>query len=261
MAELTDTHCHLELIEEKEKGSAALAVAEAGESGVTRIINVGLGPDNARVIDRANQHGGVYAAIGWHPREAQAPSDEDLQRLRYYAEDHDVVAIGEIGLDYYWRPGYHEVPEATQKESFRRMLRLAVELDLPVLIHNRDAHRDVLALLADVAGTRGVMHAFSGDRDFARECVTAGMWISIAGPVTFPKAETLRKAVGAVPLERLLVETDAPFLAPQPWRGKPSRPVMVAETARVVAEVKGVTPDEFARASSHNAADLFGLKS
>jgi TatD DNase family protein len=256
---LTDTHCHLRLVEEKGEGDAALAVEEAARAGVTRIINIGLGPDNAQVIDRANQHPGVYASLGWHPHQKEPPSDDDLVRMRYYAEDPDVVAVGEIGLDYYWRPGYHEVSEETQKESFRRMLRLAVELDLPVVVHDRDAHMDVLRLIAEVPGTRGVMHAFSGDAEFAGDCLAAGMWISIAGPVTYPNAATLREAVAAVPLERLLVETDAPFLPPQPWRGKPNRPAMLVETARRVAEIKGVTPDQLSRVSTSGAAELFAL--
>jgi TatD DNase family protein len=259
-AELTDTHCHLELIEERGEGEAALAVEDARTKGVTRIINIGLGPDNANVVDRANQHPGVYAAVGWHPHQKQAPSDEDLQRIRYYAEDPDVIAIGEIGLDYYWRPGYHEVPEETQKESFRRMLRLAGELDLPVIVHDREAHDDVLALITEVQGTRGAMHAFSGNAAFAKRCLGAGMWISVAGPVTYPKADELRAALSLVPLDRLLVETDAPFLPPQPWRGEPSRPAMVVETGRRVAEVKGVGADEIAYVTTTNAADLFGLK-
>jgi TatD DNase family protein len=235
-------------------------VADAQAAGVSRLINIGLGPDNAAVIDRANQHPAVFATIGWHPHQNSVPSDDELQRMRLLAEDTEVVAVGEIGLDYHWRAGYHEVAQEVQQESFRVMLRLAIELDLPVVVHNREAHQDTLALLREVPGIRGSMHAFSGDAAFAAECTAAGMHISVAGPVTYPNARVLREALRVVPLERLLVETDAPFLPPQPWRGEPSRPAMVVETARVVAELKGLPAGRFAGASSHNAVDLFGLR-
>ena len=182
--ELIDTHVHLELIDERGEGGAEATVTAAAEAGVARMLNIGLGPDNAAVLERANSFPGVFATLGWHPHEKAPPSDEDLQRMRYLAEDPDVVAVGEIGLDYYWRPGYHEVPEGIQQESFRRMLALALELDLPVVIHDREAHQDTLQLLAEFPGTRGTMHAFSGDREFARACLNTGMHLSIGGPVT-----------------------------------------------------------------------------
>lgn len=256
---LVDSHCHLELIDEREPGGAAAAVAEAREEGVASIINIGLGPDNAAVLSRARSLPGVYATVGWHPHEARSPGDADLDQMRALAGSPEVVAVGEIGLDYYWRPGYHEVPAEVQKESFRLMLRLASELDLPVVVHDREAHADCLELIREVPGTRGVMHAFSGDEAFAQACVAAGMRLSIAGPVTYPSAAGLRAAVAAAPVEALLVETDAPFLPPQSHRGKPNRPALVRETARRVAEVKGLSESEFAARCTATAREVFRL--
>ena len=256
---LVDTHCHLQLIEEREKGGAAAAVAEAREAGVEALICVGLGvDDNEAVLELARGLDGVYATAGWHPHVERAPEDTELQRLRELADDPLIVAIGEIGLDYYWRPGYHEVPVEVQQESFRQMLRIAREVDLPVVVHDREAHADVLALLREVPGTRGVMHAFSGDAAFAGECVAAGMHLSLAGPVTYPSAGALRDAVAAAPPERLLVETDSPFLPPQSHRGKPNTPALVRETAARVALIKGMDEQDFAEQSTRNARELFG---
>jgi TatD DNase family protein len=212
-----------------------------------------------QLVERARAHDGVFATVGWHPHQRRPPTQDELQTMRELAADTKAVAIGEIGLDYYWRPGYHEVAAEVQQESLRLMLRLALELDLPVVIHDRDAHEDTLTLIREVAGIRGTMHAFSGDRDFALACVETGMHISVAGPVTYPSAQPLRDAVAAVPAERLLVETDSPFLPPQPWRGKPNQPAYVVETARKVAELKGMTLEDFALTSSSNASRLFGL--
>ena len=165
--------------------------------------------------------------------------------------------MGEVGLDYYWRPGYHEVPVEVQQESFRLMLRLARETDLAVVVHNREAHADTLRILREAPGVSVVMHAFSGDEEYARECLTLGALLSIAGPVTYPGAAALRGAVAATPMDSLVLETDAPFLPPQPWRGRPSRPAMVVETARRVAEIKGTSLEELARVSSATAAKAF----
>ncbi|HEV3232198.1 MAG TPA: TatD family hydrolase, partial [Candidatus Dormibacteraeota bacterium] len=158
-----------------------------------------------------------------------------------------------------WRPGYHEVPVEVQKQSFRRMCSLAVEAGLPVIVHDREAHEDCLAILAEFPGLRGAMHAFSGDAALARRCLDLGLHVSVAGPVTYPNAAGLREALAEVPLERLLVETDAPFLPPQPWRGRPNRPAYVVETARRLAEVKGVALAELATAVRRGAHELFGV--
>jgi len=173
------------------------------------------------------------------------------------AADPRVVAVGEIGLDYHWRPGYHEVPPEVQQEGFRRMLELARSTGLAAVVHNRDAHEDTLAVLDDFGDVQVVMHAFSGDAAYARECVSRGVVLSIAGPVTYPNAGALREAVSAVPLDHLMVETDAPFLPPQPWRGKPNRPHMMVVTASRVADLQGVPLADFAVASSRTAERVY----
>lgn len=171
--------------------------------------------------------------------------------------DPRVVAVGEVGLDYFWRAGYHEVPADTQKAAFRLMLELASRAGLPVVVHNREAHADTLDVLAGVADVQVVMHAFSGDGSFADKCVERGIVASVAGPVTYPSASALREALELVPIDHLVVETDAPFLPPQPWRGKPNRPSMMVVTAARLADLKGVTPPELASASTATADRVY----
>lgn len=255
--QLTDSHCHLEFIAESGEGELETAIMAADEAGVDRLINIGLGPDNHAVLARAGQYPNVFATLGWHPHEKVPPQDDDLMSMLELALDPRVVAIGEVGLDYYWRPGHHEVTPEVQNESFRRMMQLARKASLPVVVHNRDAHEDTLAMLEDFDDVQVVMHAFSGDADFARECASRGMVISIAGPVTYPSAAGLREAVEAAPVGQLIVETDAPFLPPQPWRGKPNRPHMMVETAGAVAQIKGLSLDDFAALSSLTADRVF----
>ena len=254
---LTDTHCHLELIAEAGDGEVQATLDAARDAGVTRVINIGLGSDNDAVLARAKAHPTVFATVGWHPHQHQPPQDDDLMAMLELAQDPKVVAIGEVGLDYYFRPGYHEVSADVQKEGFRRMLQLARKTGLPVVVHNREAHADTLALLDDYDDVRAVMHAFSGDADFARECASRGIVMSIAGPVTYPSAGSLREAVEAAPADSLLVETDAPFLPPQPWRGKPNRPHMMVETAAAVAQIKGLSLEDFAAMSSNTADRVY----
>ncbi|GAC1335340.1 MAG: hypothetical protein NVSMB17_18120 [Candidatus Dormibacteria bacterium] len=254
---LTDTHCHLELIANAEKTEPAATVEAAAEAGVTRVINIGLGPDNEAVLQRAHEFDHVFATVGWHPHEKQPPGDRELAAMADLAADPRVVAIGEVGLDYYWRPGYHEVPPEVQKESFRRMLELARTTGLAAVVHNREAHADTLAVLDDFADVQVVMHAFSGDAAFAGECVRRGVVLSIAGPVTYPSAGPLREAVESVPLDHLVVETDAPFLPPQPWRGKPNRPAMMVVTAARVADLKRVSMTEFTLASNRTVDRVY----
>ena len=256
---LVDTHCHLELIEEVGEGEAGRAVEEATAAGVGRVISIGLGADNPQVVARAHFHPEVFATVGWHPHNDRAPSDAEMEEMAALTRNQRVCAVGEIGLDYYWRPGYHEVPVEVQKESFRRMLSLARDTGLPVVVHNREAHADTLSVLREFPAVAVVMHAFSGDSAFAADCLAMGMTISVAGPVTYPSAHSLREALKVVPVERMVVETDAPFLPPQPWRGKSCRPAMVAETARRLAELKGIAVEELARVTSSNAARVYRM--
>lgn len=255
---LVDTHCHLLLIAEAGE-EVATTMAASREAGVDAVVNIGLGDDNAAAVEVAREHEGVYAAVGWHPHQDRAPSDDDLSAIAALAADKKVVAVGEMGLDYYWRLGYHEVPVHIQKASFNAMLALAKEAGLPAVVHNRQAHADTLEVLRAHPGVTVVMHAFSGEAEFARDCVDLGIYVSVAGPVTYPSAGPLREALEVVPLDHLLVETDAPFLPPQPWRGKPSRPAMVVETARRLAEVKGVALEQLTEQLRANSERVFGI--
>jgi TatD DNase family protein len=167
-----------------------------------------------------------------------------------------VVAIGEIGLDFF----YDLSPRKVQLRRFAEQLDLALELDLPVIIHDREAHAETLRILQQRKGRlRGVLHCFSGDAAMARECLALGFYLSVAGPVTYRKSEQLRAVAREIPAERLLIETDAPYLAPQPWRGKRNEPAYVVETARCLAEIRGMAAGELERLTEENARCLFGL--
>ncbi len=201
----------------------------------------------------------MFFTVGWHPHEKQAPDAAALRALSELVAHPRAVAVGEIGLDKYWRPGYHEVPLDVQHRSLRAMLELAVQHDKPVVIHDRDAHDEVLAALDDVPGVRGVMHCFSGDAAFAAECTRRGLWCSFAGTVTFPKSDGIQAAAATVGEEWLVLETDAPFLAPVPYRGRPNQPGYIAATCAAVAKLRGVDAAALARVATANTRRLFGL--
>lgn len=255
---LVDTHCHLDF--ERFDEDREQVVARAAAAGVERIIVPALDLENVEtVLALAEQYEAVYAAIGVHPNSASAWDDGWLDRLRALAGHEKVVAIGEIGLDYYW----DKTPVAVQQHAFSRQLALAAELGLPVIVHNREAGDDVLRLLArsPLAGREepGVLHSFSAPWETAAAGLELGFYLGFTGPVTFKKADELREVVARVPLERLLVETDAPFLTPQPHRGKRNEPAYVAHVAAKIAEVRGLTAGEVAAATTANARRLFSL--
>jgi TatD DNase family protein len=264
--DLIDSHAHVDAPEFGADRDAVLARAHA--AGVTRMITVGYDQatwETATALVTAHSDSGLYLALGIHPNSAYETSDATLAALaaRIGAGRSDpaqprVVGLGETGLDYYreWA-----TPEQ-QRSSFRAQLALARELDLPVIIHDRDAHADIMDILRrDGQGTRGVMHAFSGDVAMAEECLRRGYLISLAGPVTFPKAADRHAVARAVPLSGLLVETDCPYLTPVPFRGKRNEPAYVAHTAARIAELKGLPLETVAAATTANAVALFGLDS
>ncbi len=282
---LVDTHCHLDFESFAEEVEAV--VARAAEAGVTRIIVPGLDLDNApAVLALAERFPGVYAAVGVHPNSAAGWRDEWIDALRELAQHDKVVAIGEIGLDYYW----DKTPPPTQHQALTAQLELAVELGLPVIIHNRDASEDVLRLLTAVAqgsrdegarfqvpgareerssltpGTwnlepalRGVLHSFAADWATAEAALGLGFYLGFTGPLTYKKADELRAIAARVPLDRVLIETDAPFLAPHPFRGKRNEPAHVRLVAERLAEVRGVSLADVAAATTANAQALFRL--
>jgi TatD DNase family protein len=253
---LIDSHAHLDLGEFD--ADRAKVIQRAFDAGVERIVNVGFEPGSWRAtIEIADRTPEIYMALGMHPNEALKLNDETLAELTQLLRLPRVVAVGEIGLDYY----RDRAPREVQQDVFRRQLALARQLELPVAIHSRDAHDDTLAILREQGRTvAGAMHCFSGDMAYAEACLELGLYISISGTVTFPNARMLQEVVRQVPLERLLVETDCPFMSPQPFRGKRNEPARVELVARAVADLKGVTFETVARATTENAQMLFGIK-
>ena len=255
---LVDTHCHLDFDRFDEDRDAI--VQRTAENGVTRIIVPAIDLQNCEAVLRlTEQYDGVFAAVGVHPNATAVLPSNWLETIKNYAQHKKVVAIGEIGLDYHW----HDSPKDVQHEALRRQLALAAELELPVIIHNRESSADVIRLLAEspLAGRErpGVLHSFSADWQTAQAALDMGFYLGFTGPVTFKKAEDLRQIVKKVPLDRILVETDAPFLTPHPYRGKRNEPGYVRFVAEKIAEVRGMETAVFAAQSTANAERLFQL--
>jgi TatD DNase family protein len=255
---LVDTHCHLVLLEER--GLLAQALEGAAAAGVDQIISVGLNledSDRNRVI--AESQPDVYFTVGWHPHEKAPPDARQIEALAALLRHPKAVAVGEVGLDLFFRPGYHEVPLEVQEQSFRAMLELAQDADKPVLIHDRDAHDEVLAAVRRVEGSHGVMHCFSGDAAYAQRCAEHGFIASFSGIVTFPRSDPIQDAARTVADDGFVVETDSPFLSPAPERGKPNLPERVAITAAAVARLRGATVEEVRAATTRTARRVLGL--
>jgi TatD DNase family protein len=253
---LIDTHAHLEMREFDDDRDDV--IKRAREAGVEYIVTIGTTVESCRdAVMLADKHDFIYAAIGIHPHEVKDILHPAYEVIRRFAKHKKVVAYGEIGLDYY----YEHSSRTDQKRKFRDMLREAGELKLPIIVHDRDAHEDMLRILTEEwpPGLGGVMHCFSGDVEMAKTLIDRGFLISIAGPVTFPKAESLREVVRQIPIEHLLIETDAPYLSPVPMRGKRNEPAFVRHTAEAVARIKGLTVDDVGRITSFNAMQLFGI--
>ena len=255
---LTDTHCHLDFRSFDKDRDQVLARAE--EHGVRRILNPGVNLESSwKALELAGRSRPVYAAVGIHPNEHVQLGREPLRELRALAGEHAVVAIGEIGLDYYRKT----TPASDQQRRFRVQLDLAAELGLPVIIHCRDAHADALTIIREwqeSGGAKvnaGVFHSFSGKEAHAKAALELGFYVGVTGPVTFPAADALRKIILHVPENRLLIETDAPFLAPQPRRGKRNEPAYVRWVVEKIAAVREETIDAIARATTENANRLF----
>ena len=254
---LADSHAHLDL--EELLPDRAEVVRRAREAGVALIINVATGLQDARqVLKTAGQFPWVYAALGVHPHGAGTMAEIDLATLADLAATPRVVAVGEIGLDFYRRRS----PAEAQEHWFRRQLELAQTLKKPVIVHTREATDATLKILREYRGrlTGGVMHCFAGSLEEAHNFLDLGLHLSFSGTLTYPKAGPLREVAGHLPLDRLLVETDCPYLPPQPWRGKRNEPAYVVATARQLAEVRGISLEEVAAATWENTLRVFGLK-
>src|SRR6266576_578867 len=249
-----DTHCHLFLMEVE----PAVAVETARASGIERLICVGVDVETSRQsLEIADSLEGVFATAGVHPHDAQAFDPAASARIEELLHDPRVVAVGECGLDWFRMLS----PTDDQIRVFHTHIALSNETGKPVVVHIREAWTDAMHILDEGSAERVVIHCFSGDATLARECAARGYWTSFAGNVTYPKNEHLRAAAAAVPLDRLLVETDSPFLAPQKLRGRPNAPQNVLVTLATLAEVRGVGLDDLVAATAENARTAFrGLR-
>ncbi len=254
---LIDTHAHLDLL--KPRNREALFIDRARKAGVGTIVTIGIDADSSSAaVALARQWPGVYATVGFHPHGAGRAVYSGLDRLKVLAASPKVVALGEMGLDYF----RDRSPRKVQREVFRTQLGVAREVGLPVVIHDRDAHEDVYSILKDRAqDLKGiVMHCFSGDWAFAKRCLDLGCYLSIPGVVTYKKAGVLQNVVKRAPMERLLMETDCPFLTPTPFRGSQNEPAYVKHVAEKVAEIRDTSLEEVARQTTANARAVFGLE-
>ncbi len=253
VAPALDSHCHIDLMEAEVDD----VVAAAHAVGIRRIVQVGVDVESSRwSAELAARHDDIWAAVAIHPNESPNATAADLDEIAALATGRRVVAIGETGLDHY-RTGADGW--AAQEASFRRHIDIAKATGRALMIHDRDAHDDVLRVLESAgAPDHVIFHCFSGDIDVALRCVERGYVLSFAGTVTFKNAQPLRNAASVVPLDQMLVETDAPFLAPTPHRGRPNSPYLVPLTVRALAEIKGVTEAEIADAVTTTAARVFG---
>lgn len=256
-----DSHAHIEM--ERFDLDREAVIQRALDSGIDIIVNVGNGDvakdSHASAIQLAETYPFIYTTVGLHPHEASLLDEELLARLNELSQHPKVIAWGEIGLDYF----YDNSPRQQQREAFCKQLRAARERNLPAVIHTRDAEADTLAILHEEwqdAGLPGIIHCFTGTRPFAEAAIELGFSISFSGVVTFKNAEALRDTARALPIEKILLETDAPYLAPVPYRGKRNEPAYVIETARAIAELRELAPEDLGRITSENFRRLFRME-
>jgi TatD DNase family protein len=255
---LIDSHAH---IQGKEyAGEVEAVIARAREAGVEKIIAVGGAGDmssNTEAIALAKIFPDIYATVGMHPHDAKNVGAEEMQKLKELTSDPKVVAVGETGFDYY----YDHSPRDVQRRVFAEFIHLARETGLPIVVHERDAANDAAQLLRDEGEgkIRGVIHCFTGNYEAARAYLDLGFYISFTGIITFKNAEPLREVVRKLPLDRILVETDSPYLTPVPYRGRRNEPAYVRYVAETVADLRNVVPEEVAHVTTHNVKQLFGV--
>lgn len=252
---LVDSHAHID--DDRFDADREEVVARAAAAGVPLIINIGADMDSsARSVELSQQYSGIYASVGMHPHDAKDMRESDYSRLENWLKQPKVVAIGEIGLDYH----YDLSPRAVQKEVFLRQLDLARKTGKPFIIHEREAHADMYDIIRSAArGLQGVFHCFSGSVESARKYLKLGFYLSVAGPVTFPKSIKTKEVARLIPLDRLLVETDSPYLTPHPFRGRRNEPAYVRLVAEEVARLRGISLEEFAAATTENVRRLFNI--
>ncbi|KLK98244.1 hydrolase TatD [Bacillus pumilus] len=253
---LFDTHAHLNA--EQYKEDLEQVIERAKSEKVEKIVVVGFDrPTITRAMELIEEYDFIYAAIGWHPVDAIDMTDEDLAWIKDLSQHEKVVAIGEMGLDYYW----DKSPKDVQKEVFRRQIALAKEVNLPIVIHNRDATEDVVTILKEegAAEVGGIMHCFTGSLETAKVCMDMNFYISFGGPVTFKNAKKPKEVVKEIPSDRLLIETDCPYLTPVPFRGKRNEPSYVKYIAEQIAELREISFEELAELTTKNAKKVFRI--
>jgi TatD DNase family protein len=253
---IIDTHAHLDSAifdEDREE-----VIRRAVDAGIGKIVNIGFNRETIpTTIALAEKHDMIYAAVGWHPQDAIHMQSTDLDWIEELCGHRKVVAIGEIGLDYYWDTS----PKDVQINIFREQIRLARRINKPIIIHNRDAHQDIVRILREekASDIGGIMHCYSGSWEIARECLDMNFYISFGGPVTFKNAVQPKEVLAQVPLDRLLLETDSPYLAPHPFRGKRNESAHVRLVAEAAAQIKQVNIDEIISITTNNAINLLGF--
>lgn len=253
---LFDTHVHLnarQFMEDREE-----VIQRAFDTGVNYMVVVGFDHETIPLaIEIAEEYDSIYAAIGWHPVDAIDMTDEDLKWIEELSSHPKVVALGEMGLDYHW----DKSPKKVQKEVFRKQINLAKKVNMPIIIHNREATEDIIELLKEENAKEvgGIMHCYNDSAKYVQDCLDMNFYISFGGTVTFKNAPLPQEAVLEVPDDRLLIETDAPFLAPHPNRGKRNEPAYVKLVAEKIADLKGVSYEEISNLTTQNAFDFFGI--
>ena len=253
---LFDTHAHYDSRQFDADRDQVLSALPG--QGVGLVVNPGCDLDSSRrAIGIAERYPFVYAAVGVHPEDCAGWQDTDVDELRSLAAHPKVVAIGEIGLDYYWK---ENPPREFQQRVFRAQLALARELDLPVIVHDREAHGDCLSIIREFPQVRGVFHCFSGSAEMAKELVGLGWMISFTGALTYKNARKAVEAAQAVPLDRIMIETDSPYMAPVPHRGKRNHSGYVGLICERLAQIKGITPEECSRATLENGRKFFHIQ-
>lgn len=255
-----DSHSHIEMNEFNQDRDEVMQ--RAIDAGIDVIVDIGDGDvshdSHSAAFRIAEQYPFIFTTVGVHPHEARLLDDKLYSRLAEMAQHPKVIAVGEVGLDYH----YDHSPREIQRHAFRKQLRLARERELPVVIHTREAEADTIAIISEEwsgSAKAGIAHCFTGTRWLADAAVELGFYISFSGVVTFKNAADLRETAAALPLERILIETDCPFLAPEPYRGRRNEPAYVVETARRLADLRGLTPEEIGRITSDNFMRAFAM--
>ena len=248
---IIDTHAHLDMLDDPKR-----AIEEALEANVKKIIIPSVEPETfSKVIDLANTYENVYAQIGVHPSDAQKFNDDVAKEMMELAKNKKVVAVGEIGLDYYWDKTFIDV----QKKVFKTQIEIANILNLPVVVHDREAHGDTYEILEQMGAKKVLMHCFSGSVEFAKRCIDKGYYIALGGVVTFKNAKKVRQVAKEIPLDYIMLETDAPYLAPHPYRGQQNEPKYIVFSAKEIAAIKDTALSEVESITTKNAQEFFNI--